>query len=606
MSHPRENRELAVTLILVVVAAAVIGNFFLRSFRGSGSRPPNIASPSAPAPDYVRHWERGIDVGMLAYGSQDAPVTILAFYDYQCPFCRVFSETLDSVLALYPEAIRVVLIDYPLDYHPFSITAAHAATCAHELGVLPAWVEAAYRNQDVFGLKSWGVIAGEIGVADSTGFDRCVDSEPASDRIHQSLEFGEAIGVEGTPTVVIDGWRYRDPPSKALLMALLNSTLGRETVPLSGDGQIVSLHLDSLPLSRRMGIHEELRIGDTLDVGASLNTVGQALVGDKMSIVISQPTLPGVLVFDSIGRLDATFGGQGEGPGEFQDLLSIGMLGDTLYVTDRGSGRVTYFHNRQLLESRRWIADIAPRQTVGEVLLVSNVPAVVLGDNRALVRPNLMALRTKMSTEISTRLPVWLVDEESQVLGTVIWEELSGVGMTVTHRGTQFQAIVPLQQKSFTQLGPSGSGAVTVSYSVGHLTVTGIDSSGDTLFVRELEYTPLPLSDDGIREAVLEMQIVPAMAEAEKDAVRSAFEKMFRRKDLLPEYLPPISDLFVGQDGSIWLRRKETGGEMIDYSVLWGDGTPRGTIAIPTSPKTSVIRRRPLLKSTGKAYLDCS
>ena len=88
--------------------------------------------------------------------------------------------------------------------------------------------------------------------------------------------------------------------------------------------------------------------------------------------------------------------------------------------------------------------------------------------------------------------------------------------MTVTHRGTQFQAIVPLQQKSFTQLGPSGSGAVTVSYSVGHLTVTGIDSSGDTLFVRELEYTPLPLSDDGIREAVLEMQIVPAMAEARR------------------------------------------------------------------------------------------
>lgn len=226
--------------------------------------------------------------------------------------------------------------------------------------------------------------------------------------------------------------------------------------------------------------------------------------------MVSQPALSQVLVFDSLGQLSATLGRRGDGPGEFRDLLSIGTLGDTLYVTDRGRQRVTYFRDGQLLGSRRWIADVAPRFAGNSGLrLHPNVPEVIVGENRALVRPNLAMSAPETEREVS---------------------------------------------------------------------------------VRKLESEPIPLSDSRIRRAVLDMWVFPEPPEGKEEPIRAAFEKEFRGSQFLPEYFPPVTDLFVGQDGSIWLRREETEGEMIDYSVLWGDGAPRGTVAIPALQRVVAAR----------------
>ena len=587
MNRSRNTSGRAVTLLtfaLLLVTAIVIANPW-SSFRGADSRVPDVPGSQVQAPEYVPQWARGLDMAMLAHGSPGAPVTILVFHDYQCQFCRMFSNTLDSVLAVHPGTARVMLIDYPLDYHPFAVPAAHAATCAHERGVLSAWVEAAYRDQDSLGAKPWGVIATEIGIADSAGFERCVGSEPASRRIQQALEFGTAIGVEGTPTVVVDGWRYRDPPSPPVLLSLMSSTHGREATPLPGGGRM-SHHFDSLPLGRRLGIYEELRVGGTSDSGSPLNTVGQVLVGRETSLMVTQPALPGVLVFDSAGRLSGILGGRGDGPGEFQDLHSVGILGDdTLYMTDRATGKVAYFHGSQFLRSRRWVSDIEPLPFADGGLLLPNVPQVVVSENRALVRPNLMVLPTSVTTDQPIDLPIWLMDEESRVVDTLLWEELGAVGTTIVHGGTEFQAVVPLQRESFTRLGAGGTGVVEVSHDAGRSSLTAIAPSGDTLFVRRLEHTPLPMTDEAIRRAILDTPVLPAMPDGEEAEIRSALARTLRRQGHIPEYLSPITDLFVGQDGSIWLRREETGGGMIEYSVFWGDGTPRGTVGMPASQR---------------------
>ena len=574
----------------MVIALAITVNLVSKSCHGVALRTHDVAQSRKQAPEYVHQWTRGLDIGMLADGSPTSPVTILVLHDYQCPFCRVFSETLDSAISLVPGAARVVLIDYPLDYHPFSTTAAHAAACAHELGVLSAWVDAAYRNQDSLGLKSWSGIAEEIGVADPVIFDQCVDSKPAAHRIQQSLEFGEAIGAVGTPTVVINGWRYHEPPSPELLVAVIESTTRMRDGALFSQEGHVSLRLDSLPLGRRLGIHEELRIGGEIG-DQPLSTVGQVLVGKDMSLVVSQPFLFQVLIFDSLGQMSATLGRRGNGPGEFQDVFSIGTLGDTLYVTDRGRRTVTYFMDGQVLGSRRWIADIAPGFAGNSGLrLYSNVPEVIVGENRALVRPNLAMSAPETEREVSVHVPIWLVNGESQVVGTPVWDDMSRVGMSVRYRGAVFQAVAPLQPEPFTRLSPGGNGAVTVSYPSGRLTLTGIEPLGDTVFVRELEPAHIPLSASRIRRAVLDMSIFPEFSEAEEEPIRLAFEKKFRRSGFLPEYLPPVTDLFVGQDGSIWLRREETESEMIDYSVLWRNGAPRGTIAIPALQRVVAAR----------------
>lgn len=581
MDRSRKTRERAITFALLVITVLVMGNIFWRFFRGTDSHVPDVPRVQAQAPEYVSQWARALDLAVPAHGPPDAPVTILVFHDYQCPFCRVFVATLDSVLTAHPGAARLMLIDYLLNYHPFAEPAAHAATCAHERGVLPAWIEAAYRNQDSLGVKPWGVMAAEIGVIDSASFHGCVDSEPASRRIQQALELGEAIGVEGTPTVVVDGWRYRDPPPRPVLASLLSTARGRADEPSSGDSRM-PLHLDSLPLGRRLGVHEELRVGGSKNSGAPLTAIGQVLVGSQMNLVVSQPALPGVLVFDSVGRLSRVLGGRGEGPGEFRDLHSIGILGDdTLYMTDRATGRISYFKNGNLLRSHRWISDIEPHPTTGGVLLFPSVPQVVLEENRALVRPNLMAPPTNATTDEAMHVPIWLIDAESRVLDTLLWEELSATGTSVMHRGSEFQAVVPLQRESFTRLGPGGTGGVTVSYPAGRLSLAAIRPSGDTLFVQELEYTPLPTTGEAIRRAVLEVPTVPPVPAGEEVEIGSALAETLRRQGRIPEHLSPITDLFVGQDGSIWLRREATGGETVDYSVLVEDGTPRGTVELP-------------------------
>ena len=298
----------------------------------------------------------------------------------------------------------------------------------------------------------------------------------------------------------------------------------------------VSLRLDSLPLGRRLGIHEELRIGGEMG-DQPLGTVGQVLVGKEMSLVVSQPALSQVLIFDSLGQLSATLGRRGDGPGEFRDLLSIGTLGDTLYVTDRGRQRVTYFRDGQLLGSRRWIADIAPRSAGSSGLrLHPNVPEVIVGENRALVRPNLAMSAPETEREVSVHVPIWLVNGESQVLSTPVWDDMSRVSMSVRYRGAVFQAVAPLQPEPFTRLSPGGNGAVTVSYPSGRLTLTGIEPFGDTVFVRELGFAPIPLSDSRIRRAVLDMWIFPEPPEGKEEPIRSAFEKEFRGSEFLPEY----------------------------------------------------------------------
>ena len=422
-------------------------------------------------------------------------------------------------------------------------------------------------------------------MADSAAFERCVQTEPVPGGLfRRSVEFGGKLGIEGTPGVVVDGWRYDGAPSRAMLEAIVNSGLQRRTWPVP---TVSRLRLDSLPLARPLGIAEEMRLGGPQDAGALLSTVGSALVGGDGETFVSQPQLPGVVVFDSLGRVRHVLGGAGEGPGEFQDVYSIGMLGDTLYVSDRALGRVSYFRNEQFLASRRWIAGSIPGETVRELLFFPNVPEVVLEDGRALVVPNAHALpvRGRSSASVLMRTPVLVVSGESQVLDTLAWEELRGVAATVAHRGNQYQAAVPFQRTSFTELGPGGSGAVIVADSSGHLVVTGLAPSGDTIFAHKLRYTPLPLAEEGIEIALRNLKFGPQPLPKDEVAVRDALEAKVRREEHLPEHYPAVSELFVGQDGTVWLRREESAEGTVDYTVLWGDGRPRGKVAIPADQR---------------------
>jgi len=166
--------------------------------RTVSQRPGQAAAPSGPVGTSV--------AGAPMLGRADAPVTIVEFSDYQCPFCARFFAT--SFLVLKKDyvdtgKVRYVFRDHPLDQiHPQARKAAEAAHCAGEQGRFWEMHEVLFRNQTALAATHLPEHAQAAG-ADRTKLDECLASGRYAARVAQGLTDGAAIGVRGTPSFVI-------------------------------------------------------------------------------------------------------------------------------------------------------------------------------------------------------------------------------------------------------------------------------------------------------------------------------------------------------------------------------------------------------------------
>jgi protein-disulfide isomerase len=138
-------------------------------------------------------------------GPATAPVTIVEFSDYECPFCVRAEPTLKEVLAAYPGKIRLVYRDYPLPMHKKAPKAAEAAHCAGDQGKY--WemhdrLFAANGKLDVPDLKA---AAREVQGIDGAKFDKCLDSGEKAKEVEKHQKAGEEAGVSGTPAFFVNG-----------------------------------------------------------------------------------------------------------------------------------------------------------------------------------------------------------------------------------------------------------------------------------------------------------------------------------------------------------------------------------------------------------------
>ncbi|MGE5250668.1 MAG: DsbA family protein [Bacteroidota bacterium] len=204
--------------ILVVLAFAVgvlVG--YMAWGRGSGvaSPVPAAANPTAgsqgvvEAPvatqqaQYVRY-----DVpteGFPSLGPADAPITIVEFSDFQCPFCRRFyQETYKPLLDAYPGKIRFVYRDLPLtSIHPEAFPAAVAAACANEQDAYWPFHDKLF-NSEQLGKDVYLQYASELKL-DMTAFQECIASDRHNDAINKDADFAIKLGVNSTPTFFING-----------------------------------------------------------------------------------------------------------------------------------------------------------------------------------------------------------------------------------------------------------------------------------------------------------------------------------------------------------------------------------------------------------------
>ncbi len=137
-------------------------------------------------------------------GPADAPVTIVEFTDYQCPYCQKAQQYVDRVMDAYKGKVRLVYQEFPLDFHGQAKPAGVAARCAGEQGKFWEMHNGMLRAPGAFDEKDLKGRAAALSL-DGASFGTCLASGKFDAVIQQSIDAGKAIGVSGTPTFLING-----------------------------------------------------------------------------------------------------------------------------------------------------------------------------------------------------------------------------------------------------------------------------------------------------------------------------------------------------------------------------------------------------------------
>ncbi|NDD05702.1 MAG: hypothetical protein EB078_12415, partial [Proteobacteria bacterium] len=143
--------------------------------------------------------------GQPTWGNAKAPVTIVEFSDFQCPFCARAVPTLDQIKKEYgPDKVRLVFHHLPLPNHNRALPASLAAACANEQGKFWEMHNLLFENQAKLEDSDLKAYAKTLGL-DGTKFAECYDKKVHMDKIEASKKEGERVGISATPSFVING-----------------------------------------------------------------------------------------------------------------------------------------------------------------------------------------------------------------------------------------------------------------------------------------------------------------------------------------------------------------------------------------------------------------
>ncbi len=177
--------------ISILAAAVIVGGSVIYSANLKGGD----ANPN------TNNTTPGVDDDVIL-GDPKAPVTLIEFGDYQCPFClKLFEETEGKLREEFVKTgeLKMVYRDFPLDQiHPFARPSAEAAECARDQGKYWTYHDALFEKQKELASLDFTILAGELGL-DTAQFKSCVDTRKYKDEVEKDYQDGIAAGVTGTP-----------------------------------------------------------------------------------------------------------------------------------------------------------------------------------------------------------------------------------------------------------------------------------------------------------------------------------------------------------------------------------------------------------------------
>ena len=138
-------------------------------------------------------------------GVAAAPVTIVEFSDFQCPFCSRVNPTLKQVEDKYGDKVRVIFRNFPLSQiHPNAAKAAEAAACAADQGKFWEMHDKLFANQQKLAVEDLKVHATDLGLKADV-FNQCLDSGKKEAEVKKDVDDGTSYGLTGTPAFFING-----------------------------------------------------------------------------------------------------------------------------------------------------------------------------------------------------------------------------------------------------------------------------------------------------------------------------------------------------------------------------------------------------------------
>lgn len=247
---PAPRGRSPLTPFYAILGVVVLAGVAFLLFQLIGKKQP-VTQPVEVVMDQARlNRVQGISVGQ-----PDAPVVIYEFADFQCPGCGQFASLVAPLIKerlVGSGKVRYVYYDFPLiQIHPNAFLASRAGRCANEQGKFWEFHDIIYGQQPNWSSERdpsalFVQYATQAG-ADAGRFESCLRSDRFAREVSESMQLGQSLGVQGTPTLIVNGRRLGSTPSYSELERMVDEAIagGATAAPAAGDTAALSTAADS-------------------------------------------------------------------------------------------------------------------------------------------------------------------------------------------------------------------------------------------------------------------------------------------------------------------------------------------------------------------------
>jgi protein-disulfide isomerase len=219
--QPKTRGRVVVLVVGAALAGLAVGWFAFRESEGAPESRRTVTSGI--------EIVEGVDVSHdPVLGPADAPITIVEFSDFECPFCTRFArETAPALRRQYGDRIRWIFVNYPLQsIHPHAYEAALAGECAAEQERFWPYYDALFSGRYELSRSGYAAAAEQAGLEEGR-FDACYKNADPAEEVALDIKEGEKFYILGTPTFYVNGKRMEGAQRAEAFAAVIDSILSQ-------------------------------------------------------------------------------------------------------------------------------------------------------------------------------------------------------------------------------------------------------------------------------------------------------------------------------------------------------------------------------------------